>query len=150
MADTDIRSSNCGYKCGNLPDCAPLAIGTIPAQSSALPQYQAEKALARGTLFPGLDLPLGNIVNSGTANVPLAELMAIDFACHDLSLYLDTHAGDQEAFETYQDLKRLAAEGRERYVNLYGPITKEDLKNEQRFTWLNGPWPWDYPDDRRG
>ena len=150
MADTDTRSPNCGYKCGSLPDCAPLAIGTIPAQRSALPQYKKEKALARGTLFPGLDLPLGNIVNTDTADVPMAELMAIDFACHDLSLYLDTHAEDQEAFETYQELLRLAEDGRERYVSMYGPITKKDLKNEQRYSWLKGPWPWNYPDNRRG
>ena len=32
-----------------------------------------------------LDLPFGNMVNDAAPNVPLAELMAIDFAAHDLS-----------------------------------------------------------------
>ena len=99
----------CGYKCGALPSCAPLAAAFVPAQENAQAQYEPDKALARGTLFPGLDLPFGNMVNDAAPNVPLAELMAIDFAAHDLSLYLDTHAGDAEAFAAYQDLLRRAA-----------------------------------------
>ncbi len=144
MDEMETRSQDCGYKCGALPPCAPLAVGTVPAQQNAKPRYESEKALARGTLFPGLDLPLGNIANNDTANVPLAELMAIQFAAHDLALYLDTHAGDKEAFETYKDLLKLADEGMKRYTKLYGPITCADLVNEQRFNWLKGPWPWEY------
>ena len=74
----------CGYKCGALPSCAPLAAAFVPAQENAQAQYEPDKALARGTLFPGLDLPFGNMVNDAAPNVPLAELMAIDFAAHDL------------------------------------------------------------------
>ena len=134
----------CGYKCGALPSCAPLAAAFVPAQENAQAQYEPDKALARGTLFPGLDLPFGNVVNDAAPNVPLAELMAIDFAAHDLSLYLDTHAGDAEAFAAYQDLLRLAEEGAQRYAKLYGPITKRDLLNAETSTWLKSPWPWEY------
>ena len=134
---------NCGYKEGALPACAPLAVGYVPRQGSSEPRYDANKALARGTLFPGLDLPLRNIVNTGTADVPLAELMALDFAAHDLALYLDTHADDQEAFVVYKEFLALAQEGRRKYAELYGPITREDLLNAEHYTWLDNPWPWD-------
>ena len=144
MADKAMQSSDCGYRCGALPECAPLASGMVAPQTDDRPRYSNDKALARGTLFPGLDLPLGNIVNDAVEDVPLAELMAIQFAAHDLSLYLDTHAGDKEAFETYKDLLKLADEGMKRYTKLYGPITCADLVNEQRFNWLKGPWPWEY------
>lgn len=140
----------CGYKCGALPSCAPLAVGFVPAQENAQARYEPDKALARGTLFPGLDLPLGNMVNDAAPNVPLAELMAIDFAAHDLSLYLDTHAGDAEAFAAYQDLLKLAEEGAQRYAKLYGPITKRDLINAETYTWLKSPWPWEYRGDTEG
>ena len=60
------------------------------------------------------------------------------------SLYLDTHAGDAEAFAAYQDLLRLAEEGAQRYAKLYGPITKRDLLNAETYTWLKSPWPWEY------
>ena len=140
----------CGYKCGALPSCAPLAVGFVPAQENAQARYEPDKALARGTLFPGLDLPLGNMVNDAAPNVPLAELMAIDFAAHDLSLYLDTHANDKEAFAAYQDLLKLAEEGAQRYAKLYGPITKRDLLNAETYTWLKSPWPWEYRGDTEG
>ena len=144
MDNSKNPSRECGYKCGRLPGCAPLAVSLIPAQQDAEPRYESDKALARGTLFPGLDLPLGNIVNSDTADVPSAELMAIDFAGHDLSLYLDTHPEDKEAFETYKDLLELARVGRERYTKMYGPICKSDLETSGRYSWLSGPWPWEY------
>ena len=86
MNNKESAETVCGYKCGALPPCAPLAVGIVPAQENAQAQYEPDKALARGTLFPGLDLPLGNMVNDAAPNVPLAELMAIDFAAHDLSL----------------------------------------------------------------
>ena len=138
------QKEECGYKCGPLPECAPLAVTMVPGQTTAQPKYGSEQALARGTLFPGLDLPLGNIVNSDAPDVPLAELMALDFAAHDLSLYLDTHPGDSEAFETYKDLLALAKEGRARYTKAYGPIVKTDLAKMDKFNWLWGPWPWEY------
>ena len=145
MDDRNMQSEDCGYRCGSLPPCAPLAAGIVAPQRDNKPSYKAGKALARGTLFPGLDLPLGNIVNDSVEDVPLAELMAIQFAAHDLSLYLDTHAGDREAFETYKDLLKLCKEAHARYAKLAGPIVKSDLANESRFNWLKGPWPWEYP-----
>lgn len=143
MSDRNSQLPNCGYKCGPLPDCAPLALGLVPAQKDDEPQYEAEKALARGTLFPGLDLPLRNVANEETADVPTAELMALQFAAHDLSLYLDTHKNDRDAFETYKDLLTLYKEGSDRYVKKYGPLTKSDMVSAERYTWLEGPWPWE-------
>ncbi len=143
MADRAKQSQDCGYKCGALPDCAPLAAGMVAPQADDRPQYKADKALARGTLFPGLDLPLGNIVNDAVEDVPTAELMAIQFAAHDLSLYLDTHRNDAEAFAAYKELLALYKEGAERYARMYGPLMKTDLANAECYTWLDGPWPWE-------
>jgi len=144
LADNEIRSAECGYKCGKLPGCAPLAVGYVPPQQNNRPAYDSGKALARGTLFPGLDLPLGNIVNESAPDVPTAELMAIDFAAHDLSLYLDTHPEDADAFAVYKDLLKLSEEGTRRYVRRYGPVCKTDLTDAGSYTWLKGPWPWEY------
>ncbi len=141
--NTKAATGGCGYKTGSLPACAPLAVGYVPRQADSTPQYEAQKALARGTLFPGLDLPLRNIVNTGTADVPLSELMALDFVAHDLALYLDTHADDAEAFTVYQEFLRLAAEGQKKYAALYGPINRADLMSAESYTWLKDPWPWD-------
>ena len=48
---------------GRLPACAPLANPYVPFQNENPPKYEARKALIRGTLFPGLDLPFHGMVN---------------------------------------------------------------------------------------
>ena len=93
-----MDSNSCEYTKGTLPGCAPLALAYVPMQQSSKPAYPAQDALKRGTLFPALDLPFMNIVNKDAlGNTPLAELMALDFVCNELALYLDTHKDDKEA-----------------------------------------------------
>ena len=140
-----MDNNSCGFKNGTLPECAPLAMAYVPMQQCVKPMYSASEALTRGTLFPGLDLPFMNMVNTGDyTGTPLGELMALDFVCHELVLYLDTHSDDSEAFEILQNIQKLARTARERYVKLYGPVTHKDLETAKSFTWLKNPWPWDY------
>lgn len=140
-----MEEMKCDYKKGRLPECAPLALAYVPMQQAAAPSYKPDEALSRGTLFPGLDLPFMNIVNkTAVGSTPLAEVMALDFVCNELLLYLDTHADDTEAFAAYQSFLKLAKEAHDKYVELYGPLTRTDLTKAKSFTWLNNPWPWDY------
>ena len=141
----------CGFKNGTLPSCAPLSAGFVPFQRKDAPKYETEEALTRGTLFPGLDLPFMNTPNQSNpcAGTPAGELMALDFAIRELNLYLDTHADDTEAFEMLQGLLRLRKKGREEYVHRFGPISVADLEDSAEYSWLRGPWPWEYF-DRRG
>ena len=133
------------YRNGKLPGAyAPLAMSYVPMQVSSAPSYEASEALARGTLFPGLDLPFMNIVNEKAPDVPTAELMAIDFVADELELYLDTHADDQEAFDLYQNFLALRKEARERYTARYGVITQCDQLGQDSYTWLQDPWPWEF------
>lgn len=141
----DTNNTDCTYKQGSLPGCAPLGLTAMPAQGSSQPAYGNDEALSRGTLFPGLDLPFMNIVNKMPAKTtPLRELMALDFVCNELSLYLDTHKNDTEAFATYQTMLKLYEEGRNTYASTYGPLQRSDLAYSPNFNWLNEPWPWDY------
>lgn len=133
------------YRFGSLPARAPLAMAYVPMQESARPEYDTATAFARGTLFPGLDLPFMNMINRpADVGTPEGELMALNFVVLELGMYLDTHKDDAEAFATYQSFMRLYAEGRKRYVELYGPITKADMIDSKSFTWLKNPWPWEY------
>ena len=107
--------------------------------------------ISRGTLFPGLDLPFMNMVNTGDmTGTPLGEVMALDFVAHELALYLDTHSEDEEAFELYKNVLALSMSAKEKYVKLYGPLTKSDLSKAQSYTWLKNPWPWDYCAKKEG
>ncbi|MCD7853048.1 MAG: spore coat protein CotJB [Oscillospiraceae bacterium] len=136
------------YRKGALPSTAPLAMAYVPMQESSSPAYDTSEALQRGTLFPGLDLPLMNIVNTAdVTDTPLGELMALQFATRELHLYLDTHPDDTEAFEMLKEMLNLFAEARRRYVKQYGPLVPEDLAESETFTWLSDPWPWMYEKD---
>lgn len=137
------------YRTGSLPGVnAPLAMSYVPMQDAAAPNYDASQALARGTLFPGLDLPFMNIVNEAAPDTPTAELMAIDFVTDELELYLDTHEEDREAFELYQNVLALRREARERYVERYGVVTQCDQLGRDAYTWLEDPWPWEFQNRR--
>lgn len=138
-------NERCSYRQGPLPGCAPLALAYVPMQQSAQPAYETAEALRRGTLFPGLDLPFMNMVNTrDVTDTPMGELMAMSFVVHELQLYLDTHPGDREAFRTMKEMLALQQEAQRRYVKRYGPLTPADLAQSETFNWLQDPWPWLY------
>ncbi len=128
---------------GNLPHCGMLAVPYVPVQRSTDDSYQAEKALARGTLFPGLDLPFMEMVNQSVdIATPLKELMALGFAVHELGLYLDTHRDDAEAVALFQKYNKLYSEGVAEYERRYGPLQMTS-SGGPAFDWVDDPWPWD-------
>ena len=77
-------------------------------------------------------------------NTALVELMALDFAIHELGLYLATHPEDQEVLKLYWSYIRLSKEGREKYQKEYGPLLQTDLTPGDGYAWLKDPWPWDF------
>ncbi len=148
MDTTVIRPATaCNDKNGCLPACAPLANPFVPFQRENSETYQAPKALIRGTLFPGLDLPFMGLVNRTEKNTPLGELMALSFAMHELGLYLDTHQNDAEATKLFQQYTDLYEQGRRTYEAKYGPLQQSDGVSDGKYVWLQDPWPWDYVKD---
>lgn len=74
--------------CGMLPACAPLANPFVPFQRDDPPVYAAAVGAVRGTLFPGLDLPLRGQENSGELSGTLQrDLQALGFAVVELGEY---------------------------------------------------------------
>lgn len=128
---------------GKLPQCGMLAVPYVPVQRSTDGSYQVEKGLARGTLFPGLDLPyLGMINQNVDISTPMKELMALGFAVQELGLYLDTHRDDQEAEKLFQKYNKLYSEGVAEYERRYGPLQMTS-SGGPAFDWVDDPWPWD-------
>ena len=63
---------------GRLPAMAPLANPYVPFQLENPPQYEAQKGLVRGTLFPGLDLPFMGMVNlNELPETPSSQMQAL-------------------------------------------------------------------------
>ena len=138
--------TECEVGMGPLPSCAPLAAAYIPEQQRTEPRYRSSDALARGTLFPGLDLPWKNITNENAgplADTPLGELMALHFVVHELGLYLDTHHEDREALSLYTEYVKLLKKGTDTFVERYGPIDQTQVTVQSGYSWINDPWPWE-------
>lgn len=133
---------------GRLPARAPLANPYVPFQAENPPKYELGKALVRGTLFPGLDLPFLGMFNKNELPVtPLTELQALGFAIQELALYLDTHRDDNDALELYRRYQRLYKEGRTKYEKMCGPLNHH-TPTEGPYQWLDDPWPWEYSKNR--
>ncbi len=131
-----------GYE-GRLPSCAPLANPYVPFQLEDPPKYDSRKALVRGTLFPGLDLPFMGMVNKNEQPVtPLTELQTMAFAIQELALYLDTHRDDREALELYRTYQRMYHDAAAQYSQDCTPINPH-IPVEGDYNWINDTWPWE-------
>ena len=143
-------AERCGMMDGSLPGvCAPMVYPYIAMQENDPPRYSNDDAMRAGTLFPGLNLPFHKEIRSRfpAANTALTELMALDFAIQELGLYLNTHKDDSEALELYWSYVRLGKQGREKYIEQYGPLCETDI-TPGSFKWLNDPWPWELEGNR--
>ena len=135
---------HCPDHYGTMPSCAGLAVPYVPFQQENAKQYAQDQALSAGTLFPGLNLPFHlKQVGAAVPKTPLTELQALCFVVHELGLYLDTHQDDQEAFALFQKYSALAESARAAYVERCGPLRQMDVAADDRFTWVDGPWPWE-------
>lgn len=144
--ENTTRPGCCDAMEGSLPGkCASLVFPYIPMQCDNPQRYDQKEALARGTLFPDLDMPFFRAMKTRMTcgNAALCELMALGFAVTELGLYLDTHKNDKEALALYNQYVALAKEGKRRYEEMYGPLQQTNV-TEAGWTWLDGPWPWEY------
>jgi len=133
---------------GRLPVSAPLANPYVPFQMEEPPKYEPRKALIRGTLFPGLDLPFMGMVNKNELPVtPLTELQTMAFMIQEMALYLDTHRDDKEALEVYRGFQKAYQQGCEAYEKQCGPLNHMSLSDAE-YRWLDDPWPWEYAKNR--
>ena len=133
---------------GSLPALAPLANPYVPFQMEDAPKYEARRAIVRGTLFPGLDLPFMGMVNKNELPVtPLTELQTMAFVIQELALYLDTHRDDKEALDLYRNFQKMYAQGRQTYEKTCGPLNHM-THCEGPYQWLDDPWPWEYAKNR--
>lgn len=139
------RKNDQHYRRGRLPAMAPLANPYVPFQMEGPPKYEARKALVRGTLYPGLDLPFMGMVNKQEKPVtPMSELQALNFAIQELALYLDTHREDREALEQYQAYQQMYEHCLMEYKKKHGPMNHLRKSESESYDWLDDPWPWEY------
>lgn len=77
----------------------------------------------------------------------LLELISsINFALLDTVLFLDTHPTNQNALNYYNQYLKLSKQAMNEYTRYFGPLTSYDVKEDNEWTWINRPWPWEMED----
>ena len=75
------------------------------------------------------------------------ELMQIirmyDFALYDLMLYLDTHPNCRRAAMQFEQYRQKRAAAAEEYVQNYGAFKALQTDTSKRWSWGDGPYPWE-------
>lgn len=76
-------------------------------------------------------------------NAMLKRLMMYEFILTDMNLYLDTHPNSPEGLAHFRKYRDLHHQLMNEYVAAFGPIRPEQTFAEQRWSWIDGPWPWE-------
>lgn len=72
------------------------------------------------------------------------EIQAADFVLVELTLYLDTHPGDRQALQQFQQFSDYSRKLKKRYEKEFGALLQFGVSNNPGDTWKwsQGPWPW--------
>ncbi len=74
----------------------------------------------------------------------LNRLRVCDFVLAETNLYLDTHPNDETALAYYREHLAQRREAAAQYIGKYGMLTAMDDPSETHWSWVDGPWPWEY------
>ncbi len=69
----------------------------------------------------------------------------LDFALHELNLYLDTHPTSLKAMELLKEYRKKREQAVAAYEQRFGKYisTVCDVPTGNCWQWLKGPWPWE-------
>ena len=69
----------------------------------------------------------------------------LDFALHELNLFLDTHPTNMKAMELLKEYRKKRMSAIAIYEERYGKYicSVEDAPAGGCWKWLKGPWPWE-------
>ena len=75
----------------------------------------------------------------------IKKIHALDFAIHELVLYLDTHPTNKKAMELLKEYRNKRKECITLYEEKFGPyiVTPADVPTGKCWQWLESPWPWE-------
>lgn len=72
----------------------------------------------------------------------LEEIRALGFVKGELELYLDTHPDCTTALDYYHQTLAALKTLTEKYEITESPLTASGVTNTERWSWVDGAWPW--------
>ena len=109
--------------------------------------FTIEEGFNKGNMFENLYSKYKNHVYKLNVKDKKDELLLkiqmYSFAIKDVILYLDTHPTDQNMLNEYQRLINKKNELIKEYESKYNPLCSDNVNSDEKWTWINNPWPWD-------
>lgn len=105
----------------------------------------------KGNMFKNLYVPYKNfkpyrlVPNNEQAEM-LLNINQLQFAAHEIRLYLDNFPNDSDMIRKFNEYTRMYNDAVNRYQNMYGPIKSNALSDENLFSWVVTSWPWEMED----
>ena len=74
------------------------------------------------------------------------KIYQLDFALHELNLFLDSHPENKKAMELLAQYRKWRQDAINDYEQRFGDyiVNVSDVKAETPWGWIKGPWPWEY------
>ena len=76
----------------------------------------------------------------------MRKIQQLDFTLVDVGMYLSGHPKDQAALQFFKRQQQAYQKAVQDYTAKYGPLTFKDGMYDDRWTWIEGPWPWEGAD----
>lgn len=73
----------------------------------------------------------------------LRRIDSVQFAAHELSLFLNTHPGDTESLEKMRKYQDIYMQLKAEFESKYGPLTISGASQDKTWEWTQNPWPWE-------
>lgn len=109
--------------------------------------YSPIEGFNKGNMFSNLYSKYKNHVYKLKVNNQKDELLykiqMYSFALKDYDLYLDIYPNDTKILREFRTIKNELNESKKKYEDTYGPLCMNEVESTSKWTWLNGPWPWD-------
>ncbi len=74
----------------------------------------------------------------------MKTVQGLAFTVHETALYLDGHPTDRRAIAYFNEQNEKLRSAVAAYENNFGPLTANSFSGTEKWSWINGPWPWKY------
>lgn len=109
--------------------------------------FNAEEGFNKGNMFEGIYDKYKNYSYKLRVNNKKDELLykiqMYSFAVKDLNLYLDLHPTETRALKLFNEYNKELERLKKEYNTMYSPLCVSDVDSNNKWTWINNPWPWD-------
>ena len=72
----------------------------------------------------------------------LHKIQSLSFAKTECELYLDTHPECKHALDYYRNIVEQLDQAMSEYQSKFEPLWADASLNKDRWTWIDGAWPW--------